>query len=83
MSGGADWLGAAAGCGVTAAAPRPAFAAEIPMSQVMPVTGVVSTDGDALPELYHQMARTMLAHSGNPILMRDVRVMFIAPSGQF
>jgi hypothetical protein len=53
------------------------------MSQVMPVTGVVSTDGDALPELYHHMARTMPAHSGNPILMRDVRVMFIAPSGQF
>jgi hypothetical protein len=51
------------------------------MSQVMPDTGVVSTDGDALPELYHQMARTMLAHSGAPILMRDVCVMFLAGTG--
>ena len=49
------------------------------MSQVMPDTGVVSTDGDALPELYHQAVKTMLAHRGNQILMRDVRVMFIAP----
>ena len=53
------------------------------MSQVMPDTGVVSTDGDALPELYHQMARMMLVHRSNEILMRDVRVMFIAPFGQF
>jgi hypothetical protein len=53
------------------------------MSQVMPDTGVVSTDRDALPELYHQPARTMLAHKGNPTLIKDVRVTFIAPSGQF
>jgi hypothetical protein len=62
---------------------RAALAAEIPMSQVMPDIGVVSTDGDALLELYHQMARTMLAHRGNPPPIKDVRVTFIAPSGQF
>ncbi len=78
----ADWLGTGLGCGVTAAAPRPAFAAEMPMSQVMPDFGAVSTDGEVLPELYHQAVRTMLEHRGNQILMRDVRVMFIAPSGQ-
>lgn len=48
------------------------------MSHVMPDTGVVSTDGDALPELYHQTTKPMLAHRCNEILMRDVRVMFIA-----
>jgi hypothetical protein len=51
------------------------------MSQVMPETGVVSTDDNAWPELYHQTARTMLAHRGAPILMRDVCVMFLAGAG--
>jgi len=44
----------------------------------MPDTGVVVTDGEVWPELYHQAARTMLAHRGNPILIKDMRVMFIA-----
>ena len=48
------------------------------MSHVMPDTGVVVTDGEVWPELYHQAARTMLAHRGNPILIKDMRVMFIA-----
>jgi hypothetical protein len=43
------------------------------MSQVMPDFGAVSTDGEVLPELYHQAVRTMLEHRGNQILMRDVR----------
>jgi hypothetical protein len=51
------------------------------MSQVMPDTGAVSTDEDALPELYHQPARAMLAHKDNPTLIKDVRVMFIAAPG--
>jgi hypothetical protein len=56
------------------AALRVAFAAEIPMSHVMPETGVVSTDGVAWPDVYHQMAMTMLAQRGNPIVIRDIRV---------
>jgi hypothetical protein len=52
------------------------------MSQVMPDSGAVSTDGEVLPELYHQAVKTMLAHKGNPTLIKDVRVMFIPPSGQ-
>jgi hypothetical protein len=51
------------------------------MSQVMPDSGVVSSAGKALPELYHQTARAMLAHSGNPTLIKDVRAMFIAGTG--
>src|SRR5262245_14285192 len=64
------------------------------MSQVMPDTGIVSTDGEVLPEVYHQAVKTMLAHRGNPILIREARVIFItatrfykrvaiAPSRQF
>ena len=94
LTGWAVWVFVATGCAVTAAAPRPAFAAETPMSQVMPDTGVVSTDGEVLPEVYHQAVKAMVAHRGNPILIRDVRVIviaatgfciteFIAPYGQF
>src|SRR4029077_19254404 len=63
-------------CVMTGAAPRAAFAAEIPMSQVIPDSGFVSTEGPALPEVYHQMARPILAPRSNPILMRDVLVIW-------
>ena len=51
------------------------------MSQVMPDTGIVSTDGEVLPEVYHQAVKTMLAHRGNPILIREARVIFITATG--
>jgi hypothetical protein len=72
---------AATGCTVLEAALRAAFAAEIPMSHVMPDTGVVVTDGEVLPEVYHQTARMMHAHRGNPSLISAGRVLVAATTG--
>ena len=70
----AVWVFAATGCAVTGTALRAAFAADIPMSQVMPETGVSVTDGRLLLELNHQPANAMLAQTANPRQMGSTRV---------
>ena len=55
----AVWTVAATGWTVTeATAPRPAFAADTPMSQVMPDTGNGGTDGEVFPKKYHDETST-------------------------
>jgi hypothetical protein len=48
------------------------------MSQVMPDTGAVATDGPALPEMYHQAASTMLAQRTDPSVMTIARDVLFA-----
>ena len=46
------------------------------MSQVMPDCGFVVTDWRVLPEVYHQAAKPMLAHTTNPIVTMQWREPF-------
>lgn len=77
----AVWVFAAIGCTVTGAALRAVFAAEIPMSQVMPGTGVAATGVGFLPELNHQPASARLAQSAEPRPMSGARRLPVVATG--
>lgn len=81
MTGCAVWVFAATGCTVMEGELRADFAVEIPMSQVMPDTGVAATDVGLLPELTHQPAIAMLAQSANPRLIRGARIFPVVATG--
>jgi hypothetical protein len=48
------------------------------MSHVMPDRGVGVTDGEVLPEMYHQAASATLAHKTDPSVMTTARGVFFS-----
>ncbi|MGA6828370.1 hypothetical protein ACO9S2_12235 [Nitrospira sp. NS4] len=48
------------------------------MSQVIPDTGDGVTNGEVLPELYHQAPSRRPAHNADPSMMTTARGVFVA-----